>query len=191
VARELQGQPGGRKPAPGPLELVQAFVNTNDIEQGRDRLGTPEDLRAWLVAHGLIDEAASVGPAGQARVLEVRESLRALALANNEGALDREALRRLNGAARRSRLHVRFDKGGEAWLEAADEGLDRGLGVILGTVFVAMKDGSWPRMKACRRDACRWLFFDHSKSRSSVWCSMSRCGNRMKTAAYRRRRGGR
>lgn len=188
MAAELQRQPGGRRPAPGRLELVQAFVNTNDIEQRRDKFRTREGMRAWLGDHGLIDGGDDVSEAGFARTLEVRESLRALAAANNAGRLDLDALGRLNRTARQTRLYVQFGEGGEGWLETPDEGIDRAVGVVLGIVLEAIKDGSWPRMKACRRDACNWLFFDHSKSGSSIWCSMDQCGNRMKTAAYRRRK---
>ena len=189
MSSELQIQPGGRRPAPGRLELVQAFVNTNDVEGRRDKFSTREEMKSWLVAHGLIEEQDDVSEAGFACTLEVRESLRALASANNEGGLDPEALGRLNRAARQSRLHVQFGEEGEGWLEPAHDGLDGALVVVLGIVLQAMKEGSWPRMKACRRDACQWLFFDHSKSRASVWCSMSKCGNRTKTEAYRRRKG--
>jgi predicted RNA-binding Zn ribbon-like protein len=189
MASQLQEQPGARRPAPGRLELVQAFVNTNDIEQRRDKFETREGMRSWLGDRRLIDRRDAVSEAAYVRVLEVRESLRSLALANNEGGFDRGALERLNRASRASRLYAQFAAGGEGWLEPAEEGVDRALGLLLGIVLEAMKDGSWARMKACRRDVCRWLYFDRSKARSSVWCSMSQCGNRMKTKAYRRRKG--
>ncbi len=34
--------------APGPLELVRDFVNTLDVEDGRERLDSPAALAAWL-----------------------------------------------------------------------------------------------------------------------------------------------
>jgi hypothetical protein len=52
----------------------------------------------------------------------------------------------------------------------------------------AVADGTWPRLKACRRDVCGWLFFDRSRNRSARWCQMAVCGNRTKTRAYRARR---
>ncbi len=51
-----------------------------------------------------------------------------------------------------------------------------------------MVDGSWQRLKACRNDACRWVFYDASKNRSGTWCTMSICGDKLKARAYRRRR---
>ena len=43
----------------------------------------------------------------------------------------------------------------------------------------------WERLKACPQ--CGWSFYDYSRNRSATWCSMSLCGNRLKTRAYRRR----
>ncbi len=50
-------QVGGRRPAPGDLGLVQAFVNTSwNLEDGnRERFTTPEAIRAWLAERGLLE----------------------------------------------------------------------------------------------------------------------------------------
>jgi predicted RNA-binding Zn ribbon-like protein len=58
---------------------------------------------------------------------------------------------------------------------------------MLATVFRAMSDGSWSRMKACGNPDCRWAFYDSSKNRSGRWCEMASCGNRMKARAFRER----
>ncbi len=40
-------------------------------------------------------------------------------------------------------------------------------------------------------DACQWVFYDHALNHSSVWCTMSICGNRTKSRrAYERRKPG-
>ena len=52
-----------------------------------------------------------------------------------------------------------------------------------GTLARAMADGSWSRVKSCRNDTCRWLFYDHSRNRSGTWCTMAICGSRMKSRA--------
>jgi predicted RNA-binding Zn ribbon-like protein len=180
-------EPGGRKPAPGLLGLVQAFVNTIDLEGGEDHAGEAEALRRWLRAHALIGEGDAVGPADVRLVGQVREALRALALANHEGVADEEAVRKLNRLAEGLRLTLRFEGGGRARLEPMLPGVDGAVARILGIVYAAMVDGTWPRLKACRRDVCQWVFYDRSKNRSSSWCSMSICGNREKAKTYRRR----
>lgn len=51
-------------------------------------------------------------------------------------------------------------------------------------------EGSWPRLKACGRDSCRWVFYDRSKNRSGCWCDPADCGTRERSRrAYQRRRG--
>jgi len=60
------------------------------------------------------------------------------------------------------------------------------LGEVTAITLKAMLDGTWPRLKVCRK--CEWAFYDYSKNRSGSWCSMQLCGNRLKTRAYRSRR---
>ena len=50
-------------------------------------------------------------------------------------------------------------------LRPAEAGVDGFLGGILATLARAMADGSWSRVKSCRNDTCRWLFYDHSRNR--------------------------
>lgn len=179
-------QPGGRRPAPAPLALVQAFVNTNDVEGGSDRLGKLHEARAWLHQRRLLEKRETLREAELAWLVEVREALRALALANNRAPVDETAVAVLDDAARRT-LTVVFGESGTP-LRPVGEGADGTVGRLLALVAEAMREGTWRRMKACRRDECRWLFYDHSRNRASSWCSMAICGNRAKTRAYRRRR---
>src|SRR6266581_4159426 len=49
-------QPGGRRPAPGDLGLVQAFVNTFwDLDRRGERLVDAAALCSWLTERGLLD----------------------------------------------------------------------------------------------------------------------------------------
>ena len=64
----------GREPAPTPaLQLVQAFVNTNDIEDDRDALRTPDQLRDWLQARDRLAADETVTPEAHRRTLAIRE----------------------------------------------------------------------------------------------------------------------
>ena len=182
-------QPAGRMPAPGDLAVVQAFVNTNDMEGGDERLGDPDALGTWLVAGGLCERGVRVTRAQFRVAIDVREGLRALGWANNGEPLDRAALERLNEAAEQIPLTARFSQG-EWHTQGFHEGVSGALAWILGAVTKGMSDGTWSRMKACKRDRCRWLFYDHSRNRSAVWCLMEVCGNKEKAMAYRKRRAG-
>ena len=78
--------------------------------------------------------------------------------------------------------------GGEPSLVAAGDGVDRALATLASIAVAAAREGTWSRFKACRKPSCGWIFYDRSRNRSSNWCSMTICGNRTKTAGYRRRR---
>ena len=179
--------PGERDPAPGRLRLVQRFVNTVDHEHGREMLSSPRRLARVLADLGLLGEAAPVGEADHRRALEVREALRSLAHANNGLPLETAAVATLEAAALRGGLTVRFDGQG-ALLVPASPGVPGALAELVGIVATAMADGTWPRLKACRREICGWLFYDRSRNSSARWCQMAVCGNRTKTRAYRARR---
>jgi predicted RNA-binding Zn ribbon-like protein len=188
-AQQIGGdQPGGRRPAPGRLALVQAFVNTRDLEGGTDALTTPEDLAKWLRAAGLIGRPVRVGAIDLAAAIELREALRSLLITNNEGGLARDAWNVLDATAEAARLRLRFK--GETQrpeLEPHVAGAAGALGALVAVVAAAMDDGNWNRLKACGRDVCRWAFYDHSAAQASVWCSMSICGNRTKVRRHRDR----
>jgi predicted RNA-binding Zn ribbon-like protein len=170
--------------APGELELVRTFINTRDLlpAPSKDQVATPAMLRAWFVDRGLADADAPVDVDALVRAHEVREALRALIGAGD--APDPNVVARLQQAAERAPLRVRFDRG-FARLEPDDRGVDGALARLLGIVHDAMATGTWQRMKTCGDPGCAWAFFDHSKNRSGVWCDMASCGNRNKA---RRRR---
>ncbi len=182
-------QPGGRPPAPAPLDLVQDFVNTEIPEWGRDDIGTPEHLRAWLRERGLLDVEATVEPDTFVAARSLRAALRELAFLNTVGEpLGEEQRARLDAVLAGHPLVVEVGAQGRLAMAAAGSGASRALAALVAIVLDAQTDGTWDRLKACRKDSCRWLFYDGSRNRSSNWCSMSVCGNRVKTAAYRRRR---
>ena len=180
-------EPGGRQPAPGALALVQAFINSVDLEDGPEQLATPEKLRAWLIARELLDDGTRLDASDLSRAIQLREALRELLLANNEGASNKQALATLDQLAKGIGLALRFSLDGQARLEPSGVGLDAALGRLLAIVYASMLGGVWGRLKACRNDVCRWAFYDASKNQRSAWCSMAICGSKIKARNYRRR----
>jgi predicted RNA-binding Zn ribbon-like protein len=172
--------------APGELELVRDFVNTNDIDDGIEELATPAMLEEWLSDHGL-EPGRALKKKDVERSIALREALRALLLANSGEPLEQDAIAELNDLAERARLVVRFEQDGRSALAPEATGVDRPLGAILAIVYRSMADGTWPRLKACRSDTCQWAFYDTSRNRSAHWCSMAVCGNRAKARSYRHR----
>ena len=180
-------EPGRREPAPHPLRVVQAFVNTKDIENGVEELTSPGALTEALGRIGVLDSAdPPLGDADLRHALEVREALRELLLANNGAEVGAAALATLERAARSGHVGIRFAPG-DAELVAEARGVDGAVGRILAVIPVAVANGTWARLKACPRDVCHWVFYDRSRNHSSTWCSMSVCGNRTKTRRYRAR----
>src|SRR2546426_5555541 len=77
-ADPVASEPGQREPAPGELRLVQALVNSRDIEAGVDELDRPEAVRAWLDRHDLPGAEHEIDEAQWHRLTRVREALREL-----------------------------------------------------------------------------------------------------------------
>jgi predicted RNA-binding Zn ribbon-like protein len=183
-----QLEPGGRPKAPGRLELLQRFVNTynHDFPPEWDRIGTPERARAWLREKRLVAPGDRISEADVARLRELREAIRALAIANQGGEPGTAAIDVIRQVSRGAQMSVVFDDIGRTALEPARPGVDGAVATLLGILHEAQLKGHWSRMKACRQ--CEYTFFDRSKNRSSAWCAMSICGNRTKNRAYYRRR---
>ena len=183
-----QIEPGGRPKAPGRLELLQRFINSynHDFPREWDRIGTPERAEAWLRQKRLVAPGDRISDADVARLAELREALRALAIANQggqPGAAAADIIRRLSGTAQ---LSVSIDDTGRTALEPTGRGVDGAVATLIGILHEAQLAGHWSRLKGCRR--CGYAFFDRSKNRSAAWCAMSICGNRTKNRAYYRRR---
>lgn len=172
--------------APDPLRLVQRFVNTVDLEHAREWLAAPAELDRWLEQAGLAT-ARPATPSDLRRAHELREALRALLVANRERRPpSRDAVAAVNTAAAAGRLAPELDEEGRVTFEPAGAGVDAALARVVAIAFAAMLGGGWERLKACRN--CRWAFYDYSRNRAASWCSMSICGNRLKTRRYRSRK---
>src|SRR5262245_42537022 len=100
-----------RAPAPGGLALVEALVNTVDLESGTDRLDTTDGRAEFGIAEGDL-----------ADVRELRESLRAVCLAHAGHPPHREVTP-LGELLARAPLYVAVDeRDGSAALTPADRG---------------------------------------------------------------------
>ena len=184
-------QPGGRAPAPEPLDLVQDFVNTEIPDFNRDDIGTPRALEEWLAQRGLTAPGDAVDGDVFVAARALRAALRELALANTLGEPLADGRRaEIDSVLEAFPLVVRAGSDGPGFAPAGT-GARRGLATLLAVVAAARAGGTWERLKACRQETCGWLFYDVSRNRSSSWCSMQVCGSREKSKAYRSRRSGR
>jgi hypothetical protein len=159
------------------VELVLAFLNTIDVQQGTDVLDDPAPWRDWVSGMGF-DPPRDDWTADTAdQVRAVRDALRAAVTDGRAPAGGAEAPGRAVGGGVRVEL-----LGGVPTLVAGDP-----LGAVLAASARLAVLGEWNRVKICPADDCRWAFFDHSRNRSRTWCSMRVCGNRTKARNWRER----
>ena len=177
------------KPAPAPLDRVQALINSAELEFGRDRLADARAAVPWLVRTGLLADGAEPTDEDVRLLRDVREALRALLVHNAGGpAPSSTALAPLRDLAdgREARIDL-ADDGGIRLSASGDSVADRLFDLLL-VVRDAQRDGSWSHLKACANEDCRWAFYDRSRNHGGTWCSMATCGNKIKNRDFRARR---
>jgi len=181
------------KLAPPPLLLVQAYVNTLDLDLRTDILARADEAQAWLADAGLRDLAQPDITADLELARAFRESLRAMIARNSGGPPLTEAeLRSLEQVTSEAAPRLEVTAECQVELECTDDEdaqrLVDGLAGLLLTIRDAQADGSWNRMKLCGNPDCLWAFYDRSHSRQGAWCDMASCGNRLKNRNLRARR---
>ena len=169
-------------------ELLAAFVNTRDLEEGTDSLADPELLTSWI-AEQTGEDVGAVNEESLTRLLAFRESLRALLRTNNGEQIGEEELSPLREAAERSRYRTTLAPEGQLDLAPARSDLSGFEARLLLAIERLQSHGAWPRLKACTDEECQWAFYDTTRNHSRTWCSMEVCGNREKTRRYRARKG--
>jgi predicted RNA-binding Zn ribbon-like protein len=197
--------------APGRLALLQAFVNTLDIEQATDELSSPAALDGWLGSAGLGTDPAGLGtdpaglgtdparqprraetgPADLALAVELREALRGVLrshVARRPAAVSEPATK-LAEIASTMRARISAAAYGSLRVVAGERGSQAAFAELLLIAAEAQTLGTWSRLKVCSADDCQWAFYDRSPTRSGCWCSMRICGSRAKARAYRSRAG--
>ena len=178
---------GERETAGGELGLIQAFVNTADLQPGTEELEDANTLQAWLVARRLMESGQPVDESDLRHSLAVREAMRGVIGGNSGYRVYPVDLATLNVAATASRLRLRFVPGSKVRLEPEATGAVGALGRLVATLYSAMQDEDWERLKLCSSGTCRWVFYDRSRNHSSRWCTMASCGNREKARRFRKK----
>jgi predicted RNA-binding Zn ribbon-like protein len=170
--------------APGALELVRRFVNTLNLPDGPDELDTLDKARSWCLSYGLAPVRDSVH---LGLLHDFRETLRDLLFANNGEGDAATAWRELNPFMASTRLSLSVNPyHGLELLPAHEE--DKGpIASLLAVVYEAQVRETWPRLRACRRQSCRFAYYDQTKNGSRAWCSMATCGNQAKAQRRRER----
>jgi predicted RNA-binding Zn ribbon-like protein len=90
-------------------------------------------------------------------------------------------------------LRVSFDPSGEPRLrpvEGKEDRVEKAMVLMIAAVMRSAVEGTWGRLKACRDEGCRWVFYDSAKNCSGTWCYTNICGARHKMRTDRVRKSG-
>ncbi len=176
--------PASSEHAPGALDLIRHFENTVDLLDGADLLDGLEHASQWCLSHGLphVTNTASLE-----RLRNFREALRDVLFANNHEADHRTAWEGLRPFVSSARLDLTIDPERGLGLKPAQEATETAIASLLAVVYEALLDGTWSRLRACRKASCRFAYYDHTKNGSRAWCSMASCGNQAKAQRRRQR----
>jgi len=167
--------------APGTLELVRRFVNTVELPNGPDELDSVSKASAWCLSHGL----APVRDERHLKQLrEFRETLRDLLYAHNGEAEASDVWERMRPYLASTRLSLAVNPSYGLELRPEDKGP---IASLLAILYESQLLDTWRRLRACRKQSCRFAYYDRTKNASRAWCSMATCGNQEKAARRRLR----
>lgn len=166
------------------------FVATVGNRGGRafDRWRDGAALARWCVEGGLLPAAPPVRPRQLEEARALRESIYRTVAAVRAGRRPRTAdIGEVNDWAARPALAPRLDTSGRAVTWTASDPLEAALATIARDAIDLLSGPDVERMRECAESTCSVLFVDASRPGKRRWCSMSRCGNKVKKATFRRR----
>ena len=203
-------------PRPAEIAVLETLCNTVDRHtygahaakpvEGRDLLATPAGLQQWFAAADLlsghaerdagrpvVEHAATVDADELEQVRSLRDGLRSWLQLRQGSPFDAVALRRCDEVLSGLRLQAALvrpakQKDARVALVPAGSGVTEVLERVITDLVTAELTGTLARLKICHALDCQFAYYDHSRSRTSRWCSMETCGNRIKTRRYREHR---
>jgi predicted RNA-binding Zn ribbon-like protein len=151
-------------------------------------LVTADDAARWLRAAGLVDESARLRESDLVELRELREAIYRI----GHAAVERRSpsstdLRLLNQTAQRNEAISQL---GDDWSMRAlhTDAFNNALATLArDAIAIFGNEAERSRLRTCEQSDCAGLFLDRSRGERRRWCSMARCGNRAKVAAFRKR----
>jgi predicted RNA-binding Zn ribbon-like protein len=186
-------------------KLILDFLNTKPVlaDGPTELLSDVRALERWLIASGMVTAAKSRGVVRGWRqspeavvfldqLIAFRERLREAVVRIENGSSPADAfLAEVNSLLlqhpRHISLHNRDGKVIREILFEPRKPTDLWAPIVDATADLLTETES-SRIRKC--ESCVVHFFDTSKKGSRRWCSMNICGNKLKVAAYQRRRRG-
>lgn len=169
-------------------QLTEDFINTYDLYLDEpEHLREPEDLRRFLVAHGV-----EIGETVTARLLEAARDLRGALRASWTAETLEIAIQGINRLLAPAPVQVQVVAEGEnltVQFESTTTDFIQQLGVLCARGVIALvQTHGLDRLRCCAAEPCRDVFVDTSRNKSRRFCS-DRCANRYNIAAFRGRQG--
>jgi predicted RNA-binding Zn ribbon-like protein len=186
-------------------QLALDFLNTKPILENKpeELLTDAAALQRWLTSSGIVTsqknrklmrswrESPQAEPFVH-RLIAFREGLRNAVLRLEAGSLPADAFlvemaMLLQKHPQRTSLRKEDSKVVRDVLFEPEKPEDVWAPIVAATAEL-LSDIEPSRIRKCESDSCVLHFYDTSKKGSRRWCSMNICGNRLKVAAYQRRR---
>lgn len=166
------------------------FTATMAERNGRkfDRWRKAEDLARWFAEAGY-DAPAHVGAKDLQTARDLREAIYRLVTAANSGKRPKPVdIDMVNQWAAKpvAAPQLSADARHVAW--RAGKAFEAALADLARDAIDLVTSDDLAKLRECEEHSCSVLFVDHSRPGKRRWCSMSRCGNRVKKLAFRQRR---
>jgi predicted RNA-binding Zn ribbon-like protein len=156
-----------------------------------ERIPDSAALARWFVAAELFSAAPPVDEAAVAQARRLREAINSLMRSAMSGSpFSREPLEIVNAYALPHDLPLQLRVKDDRLIVTTPASADvpGALATIARDAVRVLAGPQAARIKECEHPDCSLLFVDETQSGRRRWCSMARCGNRVKTAGYRTRR---
>ncbi|MCL6443385.1 MAG: CGNR zinc finger domain-containing protein [Alicyclobacillus sp.] len=184
----------------GPMiegNLAIDLVNTEEELWGvwHDYIETPEAFCNWLSDEELAGAVSKVqlplevelwASDRMVKVHQFRQEVRfnLQRLSAGEG-VSPQFVERLEGYVERAPLTMKLNAGKVVYVPVGDS-VEKLCSLVAVDILRMIDDGRIDRLRKCANPKCMFMFVDTSGRRK--WCSMQRCGNRIKVTRHIRRR---
>ena len=144
----------------------------------------PYFLRQWHFARPSREDA----PMAKLRALRaaLRKSSEALSRGNSIPLAELRVLNEVLNLSGKRRL-FQHQNGLQLQFVPATAGWKWILAEIARSFVETVAQGESARIKICRNEDCRWVFYDQTKAKTRLWCSSKSCGNRERVRRSRAR----
>lgn len=174
--------------------LALDFINS-EYGMDDDRHDCFDDERSvidWLETAKVVPKDAVAPPQLLAEARQLRDAARAVVhAAMKSSEADLTVINRILEKGR-PETRLKWDQNTQRYHVDVRSAADSSEGLLWPVADALVKlvtDEKFEYVRQCEAHNCILLFHDLSKSHRRRWCSMATCGNRMKVAAFRNRKG--